>query len=66
MRIKSVVRVIPSGAWPDSDGERLTYWLSRPASERIEAAREFRRTSFLRLHRHWPARIANIFRPFEF
>lgn len=64
MRIKRIMTPISGAAWPDPAGDRLAYWLARPPRERVEAAREFCRASFLRLHRPWPARIAKICRPF--
>ena len=48
-RLKKVVRVIPKGQFPDSRQDNRRYWLSRPPEERIAAARELRRETYLRL-----------------
>ena len=48
---KIAVTVIPNGQWPDSASENRRYWLSRPAAERIQAAKKLRRKRWFLFHR---------------
>lgn len=45
-RMQRVVKVIPSGQWPDSRAEQRDYWRSRPPAERVQAGRDLHRKMF--------------------
>lgn len=59
---KIAVKVIPAGQWPDSSAENRAYWLSRPASERIDAGKKLRRKRWRLFHRQELPKLVKVFR----